>query len=296
MRNASIPVWSRITPQHASRRAAFAGTWYPDDPDTLAAFVDRCLVPADVAFADILAIVSPHAGLMYSGAVAGRAFASLQATLNRAHQTGSSPPEVVVLVGPSHSAAFEGAAVDPSRSFETPLGSLRNDLLFVERLAAHPGMHVDIAVHAREHSLELQLPFLARVLPDVPVVLVLMGRQTRTEADGLARRLTEALRDRRALLVASSDLSHYYDRQTASRLDAVVVDRLEQFDADGLQGALEHFPHHACGGGPMVAVMRTARALGATTSRVLQYADSGDVSGDVERVVGYVSAALGRAA
>jgi MEMO1 family protein len=285
-----------MTPQHAPRRAAFAGTWYPGDSKTLAAFVDRCLVPADVPFPNIVAIISPHAGLMYSGGVAGRGYASLQASLNRAAEAGASSPEVVVLVGPSHSVAFEGAALDPSRSFETPLGSLRNDLSLVERLATQPGIRLDVAVHAREHSLELQLPFLARVLPDVPVVLALMGRQTRPEVDRMARTLTEALHDRHALLVASSDLSHHQERQTATRLDAVVVDRLERFDADSLQAALEHFPQHACGGGPMVAVMRAARALGATTSHVLQYADSGDVSGDVERVVGYVSAALGHVA
>jgi AmmeMemoRadiSam system protein B len=285
-----------MTPQHAPRRAAFAGTWYPGDSKALAAFVDRCLVPASVPFTDIVAIVSPHAGLMYSGAVAGRGYASLQASLNRAREPGSSSPQVVVLVGPSHSVAFDGTALDPSSVFETPLGSLRNDLALVERLATHSGIHVNVAVHAREHSLELQLPFLARVLPDVPVVLALMGRQSRPDADRLARTLTEVLHDRHALLVASSDLSHYHDRQTASRLDAVVIHRIERFDPDGLQAALEQFPHHACGGGPVVAVMRAARALGATTSHVLQYADSGDVSGELERVVGYVSAALGRAA
>jgi AmmeMemoRadiSam system protein B len=282
-----------MTPQHGSRRAAFAGTWYPDDPQTLGAFVDRCLVPADVPFSPVLGVISPHAGVMYSGAVAGRAYASLRPSFTTARPDDWSPPEVVVLVGPSHSVAFHGAALAPDRHFETPLGPLKHDARLVEELASRPGIHLDSAVHAREHALELQLPFLARVLPEVPVVLLLMGRQTRSEVDRLAGSLTEVLRGRRALLVASSDLSHYHDRKTAARLDAVVLECIERFDPDRLQSALEASSQHACGGGPIVAVMRTARALGATRSKVLQYADSGDVSGDVERVVGYVSAALG---
>src|SRR5262249_41205310 len=99
---------------------------------------------------------------------------------------------------------------------------------------------------------------------------------------------------RRALLVASTDLSHYQDAATASRLDAVVVDCVARMDADGLQRALDRRPDHACGGGPTVAVMRAARALGATDAVVLNYADSGDVSGDKSSVVGYMAAALGR--
>jgi MEMO1 family protein len=281
-----------MTQQHGPRRAAFAGTWYPGDPRTLGAVVDRFLVRAEVPFPDILALVSPHAGLMYSGAVAGRAYASLHPA-DRATDARSKRPDVTVLVGPSHSMTFEGTALDPSDAFETPLGSLRNDESLVQQLGTQRGIHLDASVHALEHSLELQLPFLARVLPDVPVVLLLMGHQTGTEAERLARSLAEVLRGRRSLLVASSDLSHYHDRPTASRLDAVVLDHLERFDPDGLQEALDRFPHHACGGGPMVAVMRAAQAIGASTSCVLRYADSGDVSGDVERVVGYVSAAFG---
>src|SRR5205823_3731065 len=100
-------------------------------------------------------------------------------------------------------------------------------------------------------------------------------------------------RGRRALLVASTDLSHYHDAATAARLDAVVIDRVNAFDPDGLQSALDSRPEHACGGGPTVAVMRAAKALGARDAVILDYADSGDVSGDKSAVVGYMAAALG---
>src|SRR6185295_3925874 len=111
------------------------------------------------------------------------------------------------------------------------------------------------AAHEREHSLEMQLPFLQHLSPGMPIVPLLMGHQSADTA--------------RALLVASTDLSHYHDAATASRLDAVVIDCVARFDADGLQRALDATPDHACGGGPTVAVMRAARALGATDARVL---------------------------
>jgi AmmeMemoRadiSam system protein B len=119
-----------------------------------------------------------------------------------------------------------------------------------------------------------------------------MGQQTRETAFALADALADVVRGRKALLVASSDLSHFHDARTAARLDAMVVDAVDRMDADGLMARLEARPDHACGGGPMVTVLRASRALGATSSRVLRYADSGDVSGDKSAVVGYLAAAL----
>ena len=120
-----------------------------------------------------------------------------------------------------------------------------------------------------------------------------MGYQTADTARALGDALAVALDGRKALLIASTDLSHYHDAATASRLDAVVIDHVTRFDADGLQRALDLQPEHACGGGPLVAVMRAAKLLGARDAVVLDYADSGDVSGDKSAVVGYLAAAFG---
>jgi AmmeMemoRadiSam system protein B len=139
----------------------------------------------------------------------------------------------------------------------------------------------------------MQLPFVQRLAPDAAILPLLMGYQTDATARALAEALPAALGSRRTLLVASSDLSHYHDARAAAALDAVVVDHVRRFDPDGLQRALDARPEHACGGGPMVAVLRAARALGARDSLVLDYADSGDVSGDKSAVVGYMAAALG---
>jgi len=132
-----------------------------------------------------------------------------------------------------------------------------------------------------------------RLAPGVPIVPLLMGVQTAETSRALGDALGGALRHYRALLVASTDLSHYHDAATATRLDQVVIDHVARFDADGLQHALNQTPDHACGGGPTVAVMRAARTLGADEAVILKYGDSGDVSGDKSSVVGYMAAALG---
>jgi AmmeMemoRadiSam system protein B len=150
------------------------------------------------------------------------------------------------------------------------------------------------AAHAREHSLEMQLPFIGLLGDGARILPLVMGHQTRNTAFALGDGLAAIARERRALLVASSDLSHYFDASTAARLDAVVVEEIEKLDAGGLMTQLERRPDHACGGGPMVSVLRAAQALGATTSQVLNYADSGDVSGDKSAVVGYLAAAIWR--
>jgi len=269
-----------------ARPAAFAGRWYPATREDLARAVDRCLVAGQIpAGAEIHALIVPHAGLMYSGPVAGYAYGAVAGRVY----------DAVVLIGPSHHAGFKGVASFPRGVFETPFGPIPVDEELVAAIvrASHRIREHAPDVHNREHCLEMQLPFLARVLPGTPIVPLLIGDQGRATVDDLAAALASALVGRRALLVASTDLSHYHDAATAARLDARVTALVSRFDADGLMAALEEQPEHACGGGPMVAVMRAARALGAREARVLVRADSGDVSGDKEAVVGYLAAVFG---
>jgi hypothetical protein len=270
------------------RRAAVAGTWYPGNAAALAAAVDGHLANADREGRDLpgalSALICPHAGLMYSGPVAAYAYRLLR----------SRTFDVAILVGPSHFIGFEGVSIYLSGGFETPYGVAAIDQPVAQALvAASPRVHEHPAAHAREHSLEMQLPFLGRLAPAVPIVPLVMGYQTADTARSLGDALAAAVRGRNALLVASTDLSHYHDAATASRLDRVVLDCIERFDADALQAALTGNPEHACGGGPTVAVMRAARLAGARDASVLRYADSGDVSGDKSAVVGYAAAALG---
>lgn len=274
-----------------NRRAAVAGTWYCDNPSRLTDEIDRYLDGAHVAptASRACALIAPHAGLMYSGPVAAFAYKLLN---NLSYGA-------VVLVGPSHFVPFRGVSIWSAGAWESPLGMVAVEPDLAEMIRAESEAIIELpAAHGREHSLEMQLPFIARLLPGVPIVPLVMGHQTRDTAmtlgDALGRVLAsqQTLAGGDVLLVASSDLSHYEDAATAARLDGVVLRHVEALDATGLMAALEREPRHACGGGPMVSVLHAASRLGATRARVLRYADSGDVSGDKSSVVGYMAAAI----
>lgn len=267
------------------RSAAVAGSWYPGSASELSLAVDAYLsqVPERKEPGRLLGLVAPHAGLVYSGSVAAHAYALLRGYRELA----------VILVGPSHRMAFEGVAVYPDGSFETPLGRIPVDASLASALMCHPVAHGRSEPHWQEHSLEMQLPFLQQVVPGVRIVPALMGSQGPAEVRALSAALAEVAREHPALLIASSDLSHYHPAAVANRLDAQVVSYVERLDSEGLLGLLAGFHGHACGGGPIAAVMAACVALGATRATALRYADSGDAGArDKERVVGYLAAAF----
>lgn len=273
-----------------TRSAAVAGTWYPGSAGALAREVDAHLQQAARwPGGSIRAVIAPHAGLMFSGPVGAYAY---KAAATQSY-------EVAVLVGPSHFVSFDGVALFPEGAFATPLGDVLIDDEGARAISASPVVRSMPQAHQREHSLEMQLPFLRRVLPDVPIVPLLVGHQTGDTIVALARALATAFRGRRALLVASTDLSHHFDARTAQELDSRVTARIAAFDPDGLLELFEEYPEHergryvACGGGAAIAVMMAARALDASSGRILEYSHSGKVSGDYDGVVGYVAAALG---
>lgn len=263
------------------------GSWYPGAAKALAAEVDRYIDGADVEppRQPPLALIAPHAGLMYSGPVAAFAY----------KLTRHAPYRAVVLLGPSHFVAFRGVSVWREGAWETPFGPVKVDRELAAAIQTDSDLVVEFdAAHGREHSLEMQLPFVARLLPNVPIVPLVMGYQTRDTAVALGDALARVIRTQHGgtLIVASSDLSHYESASIAAVLDSVVMHHVETIDPEGLMTALEREPRHACGGGPIVSVLQAARQLGASDARILRYADSGDVSGDKSSVVGYMAAAL----
>lgn len=273
------------------RRSAVAGTWYPESKVLLAITVEKHLAAVTPGSTPLCprALIVPHAGLMYSGPVAAHAYRLVR-------DCGYS---AVVLVGPSHFVGFHGTSVWPRGAWDTPFGTVEVAEELAAAIAAEsPDVREYPVAHGREHSLEMQMPFIAHLLPGIPIVPLVMGYQTRETADALGDALARAISAyearelRGVLLVASSDLSHYEDAETASEMDAVVLRRVEALDADGLMDALERDPRHACGGGPIVTILRAASQLGASRADVLRYADSGDVSGDKSSVVGYMAAAI----
>jgi AmmeMemoRadiSam system protein B len=272
------------------RPAAVAGTWYPASAGALRREVEAYLdaVPS-APRGRIRALIAPHAGLMFSGPVGAYAY---RAVIGGDY-------DVAALVGPSHFVAFDGVALYPEGAFDSPFGPAAIDAEAAGALAGAPIVRAMPSAHRREHSLEMQLPFLRHVLPDLPIVPLLMGYQTRETIAALAAALASAFAGRRALLVASTDLSHYFDAQTAASLDGRVQTAVAACDPDAFLEIFESYPEHergryvACGGGPAIAVLMAARALGAPQARVLKYGHSGEVSGDYGGVVGYLAAAIG---
>lgn len=269
------------------RRSPFAGTWYPREPAELRSMVARQLASAPEAGMEgkLVALISPHAGLRYSGPVAAAGYRLLEGKRF----------ESAVILGPSHHVGFDGLATYPEGAFETPLGLCRIDSDLARRLeSATTRVRPEPEVHRNEHCLEMQLPFLQHVLPEVRILPVLMGVQSARNIEAAASALVRAVSESSypVLLVASSDLSHYESRERARELDSEVLRAIERFAPEELEDLLEDDRGHACGGGPMVAVMKAARRLGARASRVLAYGDSGDASGDTDAVVGYVCAGL----
>jgi AmmeMemoRadiSam system protein B len=235
--------------------------------------------------------MAPHAGLMFSGPVGAYAYKAAAA---------AGRFDAAILVGPSHFVAFDGVALYPSGAFDSPLGPAPIDEpLAAELLAASPIVQALPQAHRREHSLEMQLPFIRRLLPDVSIVPLLMGYQTIDTIRALANAIVRVTAGRRVLLVASTDLSHYFDASTAESLDRRVLEAVARFDPESFIRTFEQYPeaergrYVACGGGPAIAVMLAARARGARHGRALKYMHSGQISGDLSGVVGYLAGAFG---
>ena len=272
------------------RKTAVAGRWYPGSAGALTREVDQFLAGAHVQLAgSVDAIVAPHAGLMFSGPVGAWSY--------KAAARGRY--DVAFLVGPSHFVGFDGFSVWPSGAYDSPLGPARVDPDAAAAVLRHPLAQDLPAAHAREHSLEMQLPFVRRLFEGVAIVPIVIGYQTKETIMELADALVQAAQGRRPLLVASTYLSHYFEAATAATLDGRVQEHVGRFDPEGLLALFEQYPEDergryvACGGGAALAVMFASRQLGARQGRVLKYAHSGDISGDNSAVVGYLAAAFG---
>ena len=271
----------RINPRDI-RRSVIAGSWYPGTKAELARTVDGFLANAkkEELGGELIGLIAPHAGYVYSGQVAAYAYKQLE---------GLDFP-IVAIVSPVHRMFVGRYAVTAKRYYETPLGLVEVDGELVDALDEAVGLNR--VERDDEHSLEIQLPFLQRVLGRFKLLPVMMGDQSLPACRALGEALAGVLQGRRALLVASTDLSHFHPYDTAVRLDRVVLDHIEKFDPEGLALDLERGRCEACGGGPVIAVMLAAKALGANRARVLKYANSGDVTGDRWQVVGYMAGAI----
>jgi len=218
---------------------------------------------------------------MYSGLTAGMAYASLQGATY----------ESVVIVSPSHRDFFDGVSVFPGDAYETPLGRVPIDkTLRAELLKACDLVRATSRGHGEEHAVEVHLPFLQKVLPPFAILPLVMGEQTRRTCMVLGEAIARVVGNRKVLLVASSDLSHYHQASVAERLDGVFIDAIERFEPEAVMDAIESGTAEACGGGPIVSILVALKALGAKRLEVVHHCTSGDITGDRKSVVGYLSA------
>jgi MEMO1 family protein len=267
------------------RPPAVAGTFYPADAKELGKMVDGFLAQAaSPPLNDVLALVAPHAGYIYSGPVAAYSYALLK---------GRKVSRVVV-IAPSHYEAFGFSAVYNGAAYATPLGQVPVDRAFAAGLAKiSPLIKLSDAGHGpREHALEVQLPFLQRVLGNFQVVPIIMGDQGYDASRALGLALAKLIRGSDTLIVASSDLSHYHPHAEAVKLDHKTLHAIEEWDYLNMSRNFGLRVWEACGGGPIVAAMIATERLGGTKAQVLKYANSGDTTGDRNQVVGYGAIAL----
>ena len=277
---AAVGLWAQEV-----RKPVFAGAFYDGDKALLAARIDAYLsavkdLPA--VSGDVLALVCPHAGYVYSGQTAAYAYRLVQ----------GKPYETVVIVGTSHHYGFDGCSIYLKGGFETPLGVVPVDEELAARIAKASGFSYVAEAHAKEHSVEVQVPFIQRALPSAKIVPIVVGYPTRRNVYSLAEGIAKACGEKKVLIVASTDLSHFLSKSDANSLDAKTISLLQNINADTLITKCANGENIMCGGGGVAAVLIALKKAGQPRVEVLRYSDSSESSGDEGRVVGYLAAAI----
>jgi MEMO1 family protein len=266
------------------RKAAVAGYFYPSNPEKLLIEIDTLLSisTSNLNVKNIMGIIVPHAGYIYSGRTAAYAFNLLKGKdINK-----------VIIISPSHREYFPGVCIYEGGGYETPLGIVEIDGDLADRLAdKNRIIYKGVDGHREEHAIEVQIPFLQKVLDEFKIVPIAMGDQGKMFVDEVAFKICETA-DEKTLIIASSDLSHYYSKREADELDAVIENDINSFNHEKLQSDLDNKNCEACGGGPIIVMMKTAALMNRRNSKVLDRSNSGDVTGDYNSVVGYLSAVI----
>ncbi len=263
-----------------SRKPAVANMFYPGDESALKAQIDSFIesVPEPKT---VLAAISPHAGYMYSGAVAGAVFSGVRV------------PEAIVILGPNHRGVGVRVALSASGDWDMPLGPvpMNRELanLILKASPSHPKIKDDPGAHAVEHSIEVQVPFLQVLRPDVTIVPVCVSHMDYQSCRELGQALSRAVQDygKEVLMVASTDMTHYESQDAAKSKDRLAIDRILDLDPEGLHNTVAKHGISMCGVIPTTIVLTACIELGATKAELVKYATSGDVTGDYGQVVGY---------
>ncbi len=270
------------------RTPAVAGTFYPDQKERLVREIRRCFLsdfgprkePPTSSPEKIFGAISPHAGYMYSGPVAAQSFYAI---------SGQSF-DLAVIVGPNHWGIGENVAVSGDGVWQTPLGSMEVDPEAAEAAGQSEGISVDSFSHSRDHSLEVQVPMLQYVFQDrIKILPIILNRQDIDTAREVGEKVAEIARHKDAMIIGSSDFTHYESNDFAHSQDRALLEPVRRLDVEGLYSVLEEKSVSACGYGAIASTMVACRRLGATRGDVIRYATSGDIVGDKSSVVGYGS-------
>jgi len=267
------------------RKPVVAGAFYDSDPAHLAARIDAYLSAVTELphiSGEVRALICPHAGYVYSGQTAAYAYRLIQ----------GQPYECVIIIGTSHQYALDGASVYLKGGFETPLGIAPVNEEIAAAVAKASGFSYVPEAHAKEHSVEVQVPFIQRVLPDAKIVPIVLGYPTRRNVYSLAEGIAKAAAGKKVLIVASTDLSHYLSKAEANSLDSKTIDLVKNARADTLIAKCARGENIMCGGGGVAAALIALKKSGQPQVEVLHYADSSKASGDESHVVGYLAAAI----
>jgi AmmeMemoRadiSam system protein B len=265
-----------------TRPPAVAGTFYEGTPDRLRAQVAGCFAesPVPAAKERFIGAVVPHAGLMYSGHVAAAFYAIAEL------------PRRFIILCPNHTGAGHFAAINRNGAWRTPLGDVQVDSVLAEKLMSHSKLLADDSqAHAREHSLEVQLPFLQQLLGEFTFVPICLGAHRYDYAEEIGNAIADVIRDEDddIGILASSDLNHYEDQKTTLRKDQLAIDEVLKLDPAELWRVVGEFDVSMCGFIPTTTMLIAARKLGAKSARLIKHATSGDVNGDYSHVVGYAA-------
>lgn len=264
----------------STRPAAWAGQFYPGNREKLLEEIRRYDV-GEKEKEKCLGILSPHAGYMYSGHVAGAVFSRIAV------------PDRVLILAPKHRAPGAEIALSPDDIWQTPLGNIPASADLNSEIMRHcPMVELDSVAHSQEHSAEVQVPFVQYFNPGAAISVIVLHSQDYAELHGLGEGIAEAVRALRqdVLIVASSDMSHYESREFAGKQDQAAINKIISLDARGLLQTVQERGISMCGYAPATAMLVACRELGAKEARLVKYATSGDVTGDHTAVVGYASA------
>jgi len=268
------------------REPVVAGMFYPRDRGALVNQLESLFAridePAERSEEHLIGAVVPHAGYSYSGPVAAYAYQVLQKVR----------PQQIIIIGPSHREYFQGCSVYTGDIVRTPLGDVTVDSALGRKIAEFDGIHYGPQGHLEEHAIEVQIPFLQHIYShEFSVVMITMGEQSTQTVNKLAKAIHENWSEK-VLLLASSDLSHYYQYDKAKAMDSRFEELLNSYDIKGLWNALDRHEIEACGFGPIITLLNVGQKFTSPHAKVFKSLNSGDITGERARVVGYLSAGV----